>query len=54
MLSNLVRRHLPKIISDTEQNHLLKRPGDIKIIQGVSSGFYSAIEKLKKEKEGKL
>lgn len=41
------------IVNELEKAHMQKRPGDIKIIQDVSSSFRYAIKKLKKEKEGK-
>lgn len=43
---------MPRIISETENYHLKKRPWDEMIIKGMSGGFYSAINKIKQEKEG--
>jgi len=48
--SKLIKKHMPKIISDIEENHL--KPYGIELAKGVADGFYSARQKRIIEKEG--
>ncbi len=53
MASNLVNNHLQGIVDKDKNNHLSKRPHDVKIIEGVAGGFYDEIEKLRERRYSK-